>query len=69
MLARDTSPVVNGVTQSDVGGLAHEDDAALAGSLRDVPHTGRAAQDSVVSRSQPGALSPGISSRKGYLSR
>ena len=49
MLGRDASPVVDGVAQSDVGGLAHQNDAALAGSLRDGRHTGQAAQGLVVS--------------------
>ena len=42
-------PVVDGVAQADVGGLAHEHDAALAGSLGDGSHTRQASKRSIVS--------------------
>ena len=42
-------PMVDGVAQANVGGLAHEHDAALAGSLRDGSHTRQASKRSIVS--------------------
>jgi hypothetical protein len=40
--------MVDGVAQADVGGLAHEHDAALAGSLGDGSHTRQASKRSIV---------------------
>src|SRR6185312_1981708 len=42
-------PMVDGVAQADVGGLAHEHDAALAGSLGDGSHARQASKRSIVS--------------------
>ena len=42
-------PVVDGIAQADVRGLAHEHDAALARSLGDGSHTGQTAKRSIVS--------------------
>ena len=51
-LHSDARPVVDGVAQADVGGLAHEHDAALAGSLGHRGDAGQAAQRVVVSAAQ-----------------
>src|SRR3954451_8949279 len=42
-------PVVDGVAQADVRGLAYEHDAALAGSLGDGSHARQASKRSIVS--------------------
>src|SRR3954451_20287779 len=42
-------PVVDGVAQADVGGLAHEHDAALAGSLGDGSYARQTSKRLVVS--------------------
>src|SRR6185437_17181261 len=42
-------PMVDGVAQANVGGLAHEHDAALAGSLGDGSHARQASKRSIVS--------------------
>src|SRR3954466_15089737 len=42
-------PMVDGVAQANVGGLAHEHDAALAGSLGDGSHPRQASKRLVVS--------------------
>src|SRR3954469_13680678 len=42
-------PMVDGVAQADVGGLAHEHDAALAGSLGDGSHARQTSKRLVVS--------------------
>src|SRR6185295_4240422 len=49
VLPGDARPMVDGVAQADVGGLAHEHDAALAGSLGDGSHTRQASKRSIVS--------------------
>src|SRR5215207_5396563 len=49
VLHGNAGPVVDGVAQADVGGLAHEHDAALAGSLRDRSHPRQASKRSIVS--------------------
>ena len=45
----DARPMVDGVAQADVGGLAHEHDAALAGSLGDGSYARQASKRSIVS--------------------
>src|SRR5690349_15838870 len=49
VLHGDARPMVDGVAQADVGGLAHEHDAALARSLGDGSHTRQASKRSIVS--------------------
>ena len=49
VLHGDARPVVDGVTQADVGGLAHEHEAALAGSLGDGSDARQTAKRLVVS--------------------
>ena len=48
VLHGDAGPVVDGVAQADVGGLAHEHDAALAGALGDGSHPRQASKRSIV---------------------
>src|SRR3954454_11122216 len=47
VLHGDARPMVDGVAQADVGGLAHEHEAALAGSLGDGRHTRQASKGRV----------------------
>ena len=49
VLHGDACPMVDGVAQANVGGLAHEHDAALAGSLGDGSHARQASKRSIVS--------------------
>ena len=49
VLHGDARPMVDSVAQADVSGLAHEHDAALAGSLGDRSHTRQASKRSIVS--------------------
>src|SRR6187455_2286298 len=49
VLPGDARPMVDGVAQANVGGLAHEHDAALAGSLGDGSHPRQASKRSIVS--------------------
>ena len=49
VLHGDARPVVDGVAQADVRGLAHEHDAALAGSLGDGSHPRQTAKRSIIS--------------------
>src|SRR5829696_5481909 len=49
VLHSDARPMVDGVAQANVGGLAHEHDAALAGSLGDGSHARQASRRSIVS--------------------
>src|SRR5829696_2092687 len=49
VLHSDAGPMVDGVAQANVGGLAHEHDAALAGSLGDRSHARQTAKRSIVS--------------------
>jgi hypothetical protein len=49
VLHGDARPMVDSVAQADVGGLAHEHEAALAGSLRDGSYARQASKRLVVS--------------------
>src|SRR5689334_1342930 len=49
VLHGDARPMVDGIAQADVGGLAHEHDAALARSLGDGSHTRQTSKRSIVS--------------------
>src|SRR3954464_6209128 len=49
VLHGDAGPVVDGIAQADVGGLAHEHDATLAGSLGDGSYARQASKRLVVS--------------------
>ena len=49
VLPGHAGPMVDGVAQANVGGLAHEHDAALAGSLGDGRHPRQASKRSIVS--------------------
>src|SRR4051794_31521417 len=49
VLHGDARPMVDGVAQANVGGLAHEHEAALAGSLGDGSHPRQASKRLVVS--------------------
>jgi hypothetical protein len=48
VLHSDAGPMVDGVAQANVGGLAHEHDAALAGSLGDGSHPRQTSKRSIV---------------------
>ena len=52
VLGGDAPPMIDGVAQSDIGRLAHQHDAALAGPLGDRRYAGQAAQGLVVSSLQ-----------------